>query len=483
MRLIGQGLKIIIFNILIIAVLGEIASLTVYAYYRGGVFYTRNVGEFSPGENPIKVLDNLFHPFFGYVHRFYKPDKPFWREGDPINLGPRPGYWVNNQGFGIVSVLGEGRQNYELFRRENENCCDLPLIPRENQLIVAVMGGSVARDFAMHSRRYGSFARALQQDPRYRNKKITVVNFAIGGYRQPQQLMILNYFLMLGQKFDIVINLDGFNEVYHGMLNHKNGVDFTFPPEEIWGEQQQHIERLNMSLTDERGIQTVYFDWAVRSYGRNADRCTLAACFVLNKLAARYYQFRSNRIVEEKGETWEKVSHFSRRPSQPNNPGGKNLILKLDQPGRLYGAIADYWANASRIMVGLGRRHGFLYVHVLQPNQHYPPGRVQELPGRNALTPKFREPVVQGYPFLVSRINDMQKAGVFAIDATVVFDLSEGEIYSDSCCHFSDKGTGILVEFVVRKITGYLNAKPKTENDERLHGTPDILPMVGIVDN
>ena len=483
MRSIGRGLKIILFNLIILSVLGEIASLAAYAYYRGGVFYGRNVGEFVPGETPIKVLDNLFHPFFGYVHRFYEPDKPFWHEGDPVNLGPRPGYWVNNQGFGIVSVLGEGKQNYELFRRENENCCDLPLIPNENQLIVAVMGGSVARDFAMHSRRFGSLARALQQDPRYLDKEITVVNFAIGGYRQPQQLMILNYFLMLGQKFDIVINLDGFNEVYHGLLNYERGVDFTFPPEEIWSQQQQHIERLNMSLTDEPGIQTVYFDWAARSYGRTADRCRLAICFALNKAAARYYLFRSNRIVKGQGDTWAKVSHFSRRPTPPNNPGGKNLDLKLDQPERLFGAIADYWANASRIMAGLGRRHGFLYIHILQPNQHYATGRAHDFPGRNARTPKFREPVVKGYPLLVSRIEQMQKAGVFAIDATAVFDLGEGEFYSDSCCHYSNKGTGILIDFVGGKITDYQIAKPDADNNAQLRGGAELLPMVGTPGN
>jgi hypothetical protein len=40
-----------------------------------------------------------------------------------------------------------------------------------------------------------------------------VVKATIGGYKQPQQLMALNWFMALGGEFDIVINLDGFNDV------------------------------------------------------------------------------------------------------------------------------------------------------------------------------------------------------------------------------------------------------------------------------
>ena len=40
-----------------------------------------------------------------------------------------------------------------------------------------------------------------------------ILNFAADAVKQPQQLIYLNYFLGLGQKFDLVINIDGFNDV------------------------------------------------------------------------------------------------------------------------------------------------------------------------------------------------------------------------------------------------------------------------------
>jgi hypothetical protein len=49
--------------------------------------------------------------------------------------------------------------------------------------------------------------------PALADKEIVLLNFGSGGFRQPQQLLILTYFFLIGQRLDLVINLDGFNEV------------------------------------------------------------------------------------------------------------------------------------------------------------------------------------------------------------------------------------------------------------------------------
>src|SRR5690606_21695101 len=40
-----------------------------------------------------------------------------------------------------------------------------------------------------------------------------VVTLALGGYKQPQQVMAVNWLLSLGARVDVVVNVDGFNEV------------------------------------------------------------------------------------------------------------------------------------------------------------------------------------------------------------------------------------------------------------------------------
>lgn len=74
-------------------------------------------------------------------------------------------------------------------------------------MIVGLFGGSFSKLC------YFSLKSVLDRHSATLGKNFIVINFATDGYKQPQQLMILNYLLALGAEFDVVINLDGFNEV------------------------------------------------------------------------------------------------------------------------------------------------------------------------------------------------------------------------------------------------------------------------------
>ena len=81
----------------------------------------------------------------------------------------------------------------------------------EGRLILGIFGGSVAFWLSVHG--IDSLISELTKYPAYSSKEIVVVRVALGGYKQPQQLMALNYLLVLGGEFDIIVNVDGFNEV------------------------------------------------------------------------------------------------------------------------------------------------------------------------------------------------------------------------------------------------------------------------------
>ena len=49
------------------------------------------------------------------------------------------------------------------------------------------------------------------------------------GYKQPQQALVLAYFLSIGQPFDLVINIDGLNEVALSPLNNQQNLDISMP--------------------------------------------------------------------------------------------------------------------------------------------------------------------------------------------------------------------------------------------------------------
>lgn len=93
---------------------------------------------------------------------------------------------------------------------------DYPYVAKSDEYVVGVFGGSVAHSFALQARL--QFEWLLSE--RYAGgRKVVLLNFAIGGHKQPQQLTTLSYFAAIGQKFDMVLNLDGFNEAWVGYYN------------------------------------------------------------------------------------------------------------------------------------------------------------------------------------------------------------------------------------------------------------------------
>ena len=87
-----------------------------------------------------------------------------------------------------------------------------PLTQRSTGAVnICLMGGSVAVGIYAKSR--DLLIENLKSSELFKDKEINIILFALGGFKQPQQLMALNYFLSLGAEYDIVINLDGFNEV------------------------------------------------------------------------------------------------------------------------------------------------------------------------------------------------------------------------------------------------------------------------------
>ena len=75
-----------------------------------------------------------------------------------------------------------------------------------------------------------TLAERLKEDARYAGKEIIAVNLTNPGYKQPQQLMALVYSLAQGAQFDVVLNIDGVNEVaLHQAENASQGVYPSYP--------------------------------------------------------------------------------------------------------------------------------------------------------------------------------------------------------------------------------------------------------------
>jgi hypothetical protein len=120
-------------------------------------------------------------------------------QGIPFDLPPalqttEAGPLVSTNNFGFPS-----RYDYPFLKASNR------------QFIVGIFGGSVGAYFC----RIGAprFEADLRQNTFFRDRDIVTLCFSHEGYKQPQQLLVLAYFLSIGQTFDMVVNIDGFNEV------------------------------------------------------------------------------------------------------------------------------------------------------------------------------------------------------------------------------------------------------------------------------
>ncbi|MBN1878782.1 hypothetical protein JW823_01610 [bacterium] len=114
---------------------------------------------------------------------------------------------------------------------------DIPIHKRtETGYIIGVFGGSFAQGVATHRT---SLVEAVAQT----NRTPVIVNTAMGGYKQPQQLLALTYLLSLGAEFDAVINIDGFNEVALPMSENLPKSVFPFFPRNWYFRTTQRLDQ------------------------------------------------------------------------------------------------------------------------------------------------------------------------------------------------------------------------------------------------
>ncbi|HLJ11263.1 MAG TPA: hypothetical protein VKU82_08740, partial [Planctomycetaceae bacterium] len=191
----------------------EVVSLCAYRMHYGRWYtWSAAAGERAAAARSGKpeampdFATGVIHPYLGSVTR------PGWRPDDPNFKYPFlwPEEFTNRPFDGFPS------------RR--------PVVEHRapGVVIVGIFGGSVAEVY--YRQGIQVTLEKLAKRAEYHGKKFLVVCLAGGGYKQPQQLMALNYVLAQGGQFDLVINIDGFNEVaLHAAENAKKGVFPIYP--------------------------------------------------------------------------------------------------------------------------------------------------------------------------------------------------------------------------------------------------------------
>ncbi len=443
--------KIILINIILLFAFLELGSLAWYFSKYKEFFYTRekvaetnqedkkennenfNASAKAMGINlaGIRLEDSVIerlHPYFGYVQ---KPG-PDFREGFKYNAA------------GFISPY-----DYPYQKKT------------ENQYIIGVFGGSVASNYSIYEIQNQILENKLKQLPEFKDQEFIILSFATGGYKQPQQLILLNYFLSIGQTFDMVINIDGFNEVALAEANNENNIDIMMP-------STNHVIPLTNIANNSLSIKSIKAMLKINDSKNKLkdaletlDKCQVAYCYSLTSiyvqnLATTYRKnvkiFDSERkkaAQQAAGETEASIVYFYAQSPE------------LEE-SELYETMAEHWKKTSIMMQQIATNNQILYFHILQPNQYYPTNRVySETEKKIAFAPDtpFQAATELGYPVLLSNIDDLKDNDVNIFNGVNILDNAQEMVYIDTCCHYTEAGEKILSEYVASSIFNWLREK------------------------
>ncbi|NNC98981.1 MAG: hypothetical protein HKN85_02240 [Gammaproteobacteria bacterium] len=327
---------------------------------------------------------------------------------------------------------------------------DRNFVPKTNDnIIVAVTGGSFAYGTSNGSSP-GKWESVLSQVPAFENKKVYIYTFALGGMKQPQQLNAISLFVGMGAQFDLVINLDGFNEaVLPTAENVVRGVNPFFP--RLWH------RRVGRSKVDPKETRLEGQHAFLEKQQADLARDFQSTWYRNSAAANLIWELRNTRIKRAVAAT--EVTAMTYEGEE------KKIVGRLEAAGprfnrqdymdTIHQSIA-FWSSASRSMQGVADQHGFRYLHVLQPNQYLEGSKpMSEQERLVAVVPNhpYSRSATASYPLLVEAGEDLKLNGLNFLDLTSIFNDNDEVLYRDGCCHLNEAGYDYIVEAIGNGIT------------------------------
>lgn len=417
-----KNLLLLLVSSVLCVVLLEAGSALLYSRYTAKPFSKREIqSRLLAGDSALEVDDP---ELAGEIERLESANVP----DQPVILHPYFGYVVNPDRRAI--------NRYGFFH-------DPPLTERSpDTAIILILGGSVADQFFTMGQE--TLVRELQNRGVFAGKHVEVVSTALGGYKQPQQLLVLSYFLALGAEYDVVINLDGFNEVDGAKDNILDGINPFFPHhwnlharQGLAPEAMVHFGRVELIRQRRERLRSFF-----------SRRLLRRSAFFLS-----LWDFLDRREEGQMRAEMRALQAFLSSAELPARVRGPDISFSDDD--EMYAALADVWQRSSLEMARLCHDAGIRYFHALQPNQYFPGSKtLSDEEWRIAWDQDVADTkrVATGYPLLLERGRELRELGVNFIDLTMLFRDETGTIYNDTCCHVNHRGADLMAEALAQAI-------------------------------
>ena len=339
-----------------------------------------------------------------------------------------------------------------------------PRPEREDTVVIALLGGSVAAQVRPYLRR------ALYRYFRDNNlpRRPVIFDGAVSGFKQPQQLVVVANALLLGGHFDLIVNLDGFNESHVTFLSYKEGGAFPFFPL-AWP--------LMLDLTTEESLLVGRIA-ALRAEQADLQRRRALSPFrhtALYGIVNRYRQEQGERqIIQRHHDLAAAQSAYSLEKRGPRRAFAEDAAFQQ--------AAARVWYRGSRLLAAVAQVAEADYYHFLQPNQYVPnskPLSAAELADFYRAGSRQERIVGEIYPRLQGFGERLlgESPAINYFDLTGIFAANRETLYADACCHFNARGNELLAAAMVERMAPALRRAARAERPvSRLAAAARPLP-------
>ncbi|NQZ99228.1 MAG: hypothetical protein HRU01_22195 [Myxococcales bacterium] len=377
-------------------------------------------------EEPTGVLRRVVHPYLAWVEA---EGREAYTESELALIfpGESPSEWTT--------------RNNRINRHGFPSALDDYAEAARGKIAIGIFGGSVAKDVATVGG--DALAAAVAEHIGVPRSDIVVLNFSSGGFKQPQQVIALAQAIFFGIDLDVVLNVDGYNEIVAGASDSRRGHHPYLPARAQYAAVRDLVDRNPTETSVELAAETIRARRAAREI---RERVTGSALFSSSALAKSVFGTWALRREREanllEAELQEEVALATSSDTGPVLP---DHCASSAEP--CWTLIADLWEQGSRLMAAMSRSIGAQYLHVLQPNQYVLATKVRSsVESRNTYHPSANIPswVRTGYPLLRERGARLDVSGVSFHDLTDVFAQRPETLYRDPCCHFNRRGNEIF---------------------------------------
>jgi len=333
--------------------------------------------------------------------KYLRYKSSFYKELDKGSL-PHPFFGLGTQGG---RSFENKLTNEPLFDRISD-------IKDKNPIRILVLGGSVASNLSNSGSGHDEYLLATKLNSYFKTERFVVYSAAFGGGKQPQQYFKYQYLDLLGFRPDIVINIDGFNEIALPLSENKTlGNPAIFP---------RSYSRLLHASTSDRSCAK-YSNKLLRL----DTKLPIAEILILTIVRNCH-----NKIEGE----------------PTSKPWWSTAVGVESTTNYLRESIAIWELSSNKLNEVLTAR-GINYIHVLQPNQY--------LEGSKVYTSKEKEeylnydlygkPIKENY----SKLSKQNLTVRHFRDQRYLFVNTTETVYADNCCHFNQLGMEIIIDDII----------------------------------